>query len=91
VFEVTVETGKKRLAGTDANVYLTLHGTEGRSPTHHLNAQTRGQSFQRGQVDKFRIRTHDIGEIRSIRIEHDGNGVASGWFLSKVYTHFILH
>ncbi|KAL8610436.1 hypothetical protein ACOMHN_035153 [Nucella lapillus] len=83
-FEVTVETGKKRLAGTDANVYITLNGSEGHSRKHHLNALNRGSCFQRGQTDKFKIRLANIGEIRSMRIEHNGEGMASGWFLNKV-------
>ena len=66
-FEVTVETGKKRLAGTDANVFITLHGKEGDSRKYHLNAHNRSNSFERAQTDKFKIRVPDIGEIRSLR------------------------
>ncbi|XP_076463551.1 lipoxygenase homology domain-containing protein 1-like [Babylonia areolata] len=83
-FEVTVETGKKRLAGTDANVYITVNGSLGRSRKHHLNALNRGTCFQRGQTNKFKIHMPDIGAVRSIRIEHDGEGMASGWFLNKI-------
>lgn len=85
VFEVTVETGKKRLAGTDANVYITLHGTKGSSLKHHLNAHNRGSCFQRGQTDKFKIRVGDIGEIRSMRLRnvflsHSLLFLLSGWW-----------
>ncbi|KAK7506931.1 hypothetical protein BaRGS_00001782 [Batillaria attramentaria] len=83
-FEVTVETGQKRLAGTDANVYITVHGTEGSSTKIHLNAKNRKDCFQKGMVNKFRIRVHDIGEIRSLRVEHDASGLMSGWFLEKI-------
>ncbi|XP_025105054.1 lipoxygenase homology domain-containing protein 1-like isoform X1 [Pomacea canaliculata] len=83
-FEVTVVTGSKRLAGTDANVFITLHGTEGVSSKYHLNSHKHGTYFQRNSSDTFKIRTHDIGDIKSLRVEHDGSGLASGWFLEKV-------
>lgn len=40
--------------------------------------------FERNSVDDFRIPLNDIGELKKIRIEHDGRGFASGWFLDKV-------
>lgn len=84
-FEVTVFTGTKRLSGTDANVYVTFQGTERASPKIRLvSDQSNKELFQRGSVDKFRVRFHDIGQILTMRIEHDGKGLASGWFLDKV-------
>ncbi|XP_076443096.1 uncharacterized protein LOC143281715 [Babylonia areolata] len=85
-FEVAVETGKKRFAGTDANVFLTLHGTEGSTRRLQLNSQQhpQGTCFQRGQTDRFKVQIPDIGEPRSLRIEHDGEGAASSWYLNKV-------
>ncbi|KAJ8309048.1 hypothetical protein KUTeg_013922 [Tegillarca granosa] len=61
---ITVETGKKRLAGTDAHIYLTLYGKYGASKKIHL-------------VDKNK-------KI----IEHDGKGLASGWFLDKIIINY---
>ena len=65
--EITIETGMKRLSGTDALVYITLHGTDGDSSKFCLNADRHGECFQRGQIDKFTIRSPVIGVIRSIR------------------------
>ena len=67
-FEVTVETGTKRLAGTSGNVYIALQGTEGVTYKYHLNSlNSNGMCFQRGQTDKFRIKVFNIGDIRSLR------------------------
>ncbi|KAK3786274.1 hypothetical protein RRG08_002018 [Elysia crispata] len=84
-FELTVYTGTKRLSGTDANVYVRFQGTERTSSKIKLvSDQSNQELFQRGSVDKFRVRFNDIGEILTMRIEHDGKGLASGWFLDKV-------
>ncbi|KAL8618371.1 hypothetical protein ACOMHN_047443 [Nucella lapillus] len=84
-FEVTVETGRKRFAGTDANVSISMRGTEGNSPRLQLNAdRPPGSCFKRGQADRFKVQVADVGELRSLRIEHDGEGQASSWFLNKV-------
>ncbi|GFN94528.1 lipoxygenase-like protein domain-containing protein 1 [Plakobranchus ocellatus] len=101
-FEITVYTGTKRLAGTDANVYVTFQGTERTSPKIRLVSDHSNKNlFQRGSVDKFHVRFIDVGEILTMRIEHDGKGLASGWFLDKVVVqniedpkviyHFLLH
>ena len=67
-FEITVYTGTKRLAGTDANVYVTFQGTERTSSKIKLVSDHNNQSlFQRGSVDKFHVRFNDIGEILTMR------------------------
>ena len=67
-FELTVYTGTKRLSGTDANVYVTFQGTERTSSKIKLVSDQNNQElFQRGSVDKFRVRFNDIGEILTMR------------------------
>ncbi|KAH9502609.1 Lipoxygenase y domain-containing protein 1 [Bulinus truncatus] len=88
-YEIMVETGKKRLAGTDAKVFVTFYGTEGRSPKIEL-AAPRSTSrkgtvmFQRNSRDRFKVKFQNIGEIKRLRIEHDGSGIAPGWFLNRI-------
>ncbi|XP_071080056.1 lipoxygenase homology domain-containing protein 1-like isoform X1 [Haliotis cracherodii] len=82
--EVTVITGHKKMAGTDARVYLTLYGKSGMSPKLHLPDDKNKKRFERNSEDKFKFMVKDIGEIKRIRIEHDGSGLAAGWNLSKV-------
>ncbi|XP_061173091.1 lipoxygenase homology domain-containing protein 1-like [Saccostrea echinata] len=84
-YDITVHTGTKSFGGTDANIYLTIYGARGQSPKIHLVDSSKGQKcFEKGSVDKFRISQRDLGELKKIRIEHDGKGVASGWHLEKI-------
>ncbi|XP_005090790.1 lipoxygenase homology domain-containing protein 1 isoform X2 [Aplysia californica] len=86
-YELTVVTGTKRMAGTDANVFVTFHGTDGFSPKIKLTADGQRQVknlFEKGSQDKFHLAFKDIGEIRTVRVEHDGKGLAAGWFLDRM-------
>ncbi|CAG5117770.1 unnamed protein product, partial [Candidula unifasciata] len=65
-FELTVTTGSKKLAGTDANVFVTLQGSTGRSPKIKLISESSRKLFQRNSVDRFLVKCTDIGEIRSL-------------------------
>lgn len=65
--EVTVITGHKKMAGTDARVYLTLYGKSGMSPKLHLPDDKNKKRFERNSEDKFKFKVKDIGEIKRIR------------------------
>ncbi|XP_075955405.1 lipoxygenase homology domain-containing protein 1 isoform X1 [Anarhichas minor] len=87
VYEVVTITGDERGAGTDANVFVTLFGDYGITPKVHLASNTEKKSrtaFERGKTDVFRIRTHNVGPLKKIRIEHDNTGLSSNWFLDRV-------
>jgi hypothetical protein len=84
-YTIEVHTGKQKMAGTDSNIFLTLMGQHGSSKKIHLvDPSSDKKLFERNSVDTFRIRIHGVGELRRVRIEHDGKGFASGWFLEKV-------
>ncbi|XP_075955406.1 lipoxygenase homology domain-containing protein 1 isoform X2 [Anarhichas minor] len=83
VYEVVTITGDERGAGTDANVFVTLFGDYGITPKVHLASKSR-TAFERGKTDVFRIRTHNVGPLKKIRIEHDNTGLSSNWFLDRV-------
>lgn len=34
--------------------------------------------------DEFMIKLPSVGELKKVSIEHDGTGVASGWFLDRI-------
>ncbi|CAH1791204.1 unnamed protein product [Owenia fusiformis] len=82
-FEVFVETGKKSMAGTDSNVFLTIFGKKGSSPKFALKDRSKNL-FENGQIDRFVVKTENLGQILKIRIEHDNSGFGPGWFLEKV-------
>ncbi|XP_060927887.1 lipoxygenase homology domain-containing protein 1 [Limanda limanda] len=83
VYEVVTITGDERGAGTDANVFVTLFGEYGITPKVHLASKSR-TAFERAKTDVFRIRTHNIGSLKKIRIEHDNTGLSASWFLDRV-------
>lgn len=71
-YKVSVRTGDKRGAGTDANVYIILHGARGDTGKRPL--ESAGNNFERNKVDIFGIETLDVGELTKITIGHDGSG-----------------
>ncbi|XP_053384453.1 lipoxygenase homology domain-containing protein 1-like isoform X6 [Mercenaria mercenaria] len=81
-YEVTIWTGDKSGAGTDANVFLQIYGTDGKTETYNLRNKT--DNFEKGMCDKFKIEAADIGRIQKVRIGHDGTGTFSGWYLDKM-------
>lgn len=61
-----VTTGNVSNAGTDANVFVTLHGLNGTTTKTQLKNQARN-NFEKGKTDVFSIEVEDVGEISSIR------------------------
>nr|XP_055024965.1 lipoxygenase homology domain-containing protein 1 isoform X1 [Misgurnus anguillicaudatus] len=83
VYEVVTITGDVNGAGTDANVFITLFGDYGITPKLHLASKNRS-AFERNKTDVFRIKTHNVGPLKKIRIEHDNTGLNASWFLDRV-------
>lgn len=81
-YKVSVHTGDKRGAGTDANVFVILHGESGDTGKRKLEGA--GNNFERGKVDVFGVEAIDIGELTKITI---GHGVVSRFlfYLSNTY------
>ncbi len=86
-YEVVVVTGDKKMAGTDANVFVTLFGPRGKSSNRLelAKSETHGNMFEAGRTDVFKLVGVDyMGPIRKVRVEHDDSGRAPGWFLERV-------
>ncbi|NWH34535.1 LOXH1 protein, partial [Chloropsis hardwickii] len=74
-YTIKVYTGDKRGAGTDANVHIILFGNEDKSEVFQLSQSLEHQNpFERGKVDTFKIKTKNLGSLRSIEIGHNGKG-----------------
>lgn len=58
--------------GTDANVYIILHGEKGDTGKRKL--ESGGNNFERAKSDVFGIEAFDVGELTKITIGHDGSG-----------------
>lgn len=61
-YTVSVTTGDRRGAGTDANVYVKVIGTKGHSGDRLLESP--GNNFERGKTDVFGIDCVDLGDIQ---------------------------
>ncbi|KAM7368820.1 hypothetical protein PAMP_013127 [Pampus punctatissimus] len=83
VYEVVTVTGDVKGAGTDANVFVTLFGDFGVTPKVHLASKSR-TAFEKNKTDVFRIKTHYVGPLKKLRIEHDNTGMNASWFLDRV-------
>ncbi|KAM6148889.1 lipoxygenase homology domain-containing protein 1 isoform 2-T2 [Erethizon dorsatum] len=82
-YEVIVTTGHEPGAGTDANVFVTIFGANGDTGKRELKQKT-CNLFKRGSTDRFFLETLELGELRKVRLEHDGSGYYSGWLVDRV-------
>ncbi len=83
-----VFTSDIRGAGTDANVHLVAYGKdkEGNSiKSDEIILDNKGDNFEAGQEDKFKVEMIDIGRPYKIRVAHDNSGSFPGWHLDKVW------
>ena len=71
-----------RGAGTDANVYITLHGSKGVMTDRLLESHP--ENFERGRTDVFTVRSQDLGEIECLSVRHDNTGPSPAWYIERV-------
>ncbi|XP_022094211.1 lipoxygenase homology domain-containing protein 1-like isoform X2 [Acanthaster planci] len=82
-YEVVVVTANEKGAGTDANVQITIYGSNGDSGRQPLKQRFR-DLFEKGQTDKFTLEVLDLGDLNKVRIEHDNKGFNAGWLCDHV-------
>ncbi|CAL8278491.1 unnamed protein product [Merluccius merluccius] len=82
-YEIIVITGNEKGAGTDADVSITLYGSNGDSGLRHLRQKFRNL-FEREQTDRFILEMLDMGELLRMKIEHNNKGLSPGWLLDRV-------
>ncbi|KAG2499991.1 hypothetical protein HYH03_002273 [Edaphochlamys debaryana] len=80
-YEVTVVTGDKYGAGTDALVSMEIQGSRGTAQHTFEQSKT---LFEKGSRDRFRLTLPDVGNVQSVRAWHDGSGFGADWFLAAV-------
>uniref|UniRef100_A0A2R8ZLG0 Lipoxygenase homology domain-containing protein 1 n=1 Tax=Pan paniscus TaxID=9597 RepID=A0A2R8ZLG0_PANPA len=84
-FSVTIKTGVKKNAGTDANVFITLFGTQDDTGMTLLkSSKTNSDKFERDSIEIFTVETLDLGDLWKVRLGHDNTGKAPGWFVDWV-------
>ncbi|XP_052807005.1 uncharacterized protein LOC128236161 [Mya arenaria] len=85
VYLVCFVTSWWRSAGTSANVYFYMTGTDGVSGRKHVNTADR-VCLQPGSEDWLVVTTeHSLGHISSITVWHDNTGSSPHWYLNQVH------
>ena len=94
VFIVTVKTMKEDGAGTDSDVYITLHGMKGVSEEIQLveyantgDMQLSDNPFAAGTTAKFqtKLKHGDVGDIEKVAVRLDyRTGETPSWHLRKI-------
>lgn len=82
-YKVTVVTGSCKGAGTDSEVSITLIGDKADNGLARVLQGPPG-AFSRGSRDVFTLPLSNLGELKKVRIGHDGKGLQPGWFLDSV-------
>ncbi|XP_064032385.1 lipoxygenase homology domain-containing protein 1 [Pogoniulus pusillus] len=87
-YEITVYTSDIFGAGTDADVFIVLYGSDGictQQKSLCLNKREQRMYFERNSVNQFIVELEDVGDIiEKIRIGHNSSGLNSGWHLDRV-------
>ncbi|XP_074841891.1 oxygen-regulated protein 1 [Carettochelys insculpta] len=83
-YEVRVITGELWNAGTEADVYICIHGEEGDTGSRQLLRSKNPRKFLKGQTDVFQLEAVHLGKLYKIVIGHNGLGSGNGWFLEKI-------
>ncbi|XP_057297839.1 myb-like protein X isoform X2 [Hydractinia symbiolongicarpus] len=83
-YEVTVYTGDRVGAGSDANAFINIVGENGDTGKRKLAISSNELPMQRGGVDVFSVKAISLGFLTHVVISHDNKGQAPGWYLEKI-------
>jgi len=83
-YTVTVFTGDKVWAGTDANVFVTMTGEFGDSGERELRDSGNVNKFEKNQEDAFTVTAVELGRLKKLKIRHDNKGGGAAWYLDRV-------
>ncbi|XP_065681247.1 uncharacterized protein LOC101237406 [Hydra vulgaris] len=82
LYQIIVNTGSRRNAGTKSNIFFTVVGDLNDSGVRRLRDAER-ECFQRASCDIFIMTTHSsLGELDFIRLWHDNSG--GGWYVKNI-------
>ena len=86
-YDVTIVTGVWRNAGTTANVFMTIYGTEDTVEGINLSSCSPPgrKMFGRGSISRFVFHLEkSLGSVIKIETWHDNSGKNSSWFLDQI-------
>ncbi len=81
-YQVAVYTGNVPKAGTDADIWLWVDGTAGRTGWLYLDNPE--DNFEQNKTDYFYFTLADLGALTSAWVYFRPAGDSAGWFLSTV-------
>ena len=89
-------TGDKRNAGTDAKVYVILHGCHKDSGLETNSGKiwldNKGSKFRRARTNTFDVETvESLSPLSKLTVGHDNSGLGAGWLLEKVRLTFLIY
>ena len=83
-YTIHVTTGNCPGAGTNTNVYITLHDGEG-GDSGRIWLDNSQRSFLPGHTDTFEVISPQLlSPVEMVTVGHDNTGIGPGWFLEKV-------
>ncbi|GFN82419.1 polycystic kidney disease protein 1-like 2, partial [Plakobranchus ocellatus] len=83
-YEVALETGFCRHAGTTSKISIILHGEEGMSETRELMSDDNRPMFEANSRDRFILTLPEsLGRIQKIQLWHNNCGTSPGWYLRQ--------
>ncbi|XP_071127740.1 allene oxide synthase-lipoxygenase protein-like [Mytilus edulis] len=84
-YNITVQTGDKKGAGTHAHVYIILYGTDEIQTKEYKLSNFLKSDFKRGKFESFSIKSEvHISEVQKIELWRDNNGSSTNWYLDWI-------
>lgn len=81
-YGLSIHTGDKSGAGTDADVTFTLRGTKGTSSvTVNTGLYDR---MERNNWNYVTLQSPDLGTLKSITVQRDNSGLGPNWYLDRI-------
>ncbi|XP_078348307.1 uncharacterized protein LOC144633312 isoform X3 [Oculina patagonica] len=77
-YRVTVTTSWVDWAGTDANVWIKIQGSNGETGGLHLDKPNHND-FEKDSADTFTVTGRDVGTMTGIYLKRDESGSYDGW------------
>jgi len=78
---IRIKTADKSMAGTDANIFISLVGEKGTTREVKLNPLISGNAFEKNDLDRvYDLDLEDVGQIRELLLRSDEWGAGSDWY-----------
>ena len=88
-YRVSVTTGNFARAGTDADISMTIVGTQGRFKTPVLDKWFH-DDFEKGNTDRYGVYNKSVGDVLLIKIHVDERGFYPDWFVDMVKVEWFM-